>query len=355
MKNIFLSITACAIASAAPAQITITQNDLAPLYTQMRQAIDTMPTVNEGSAGASQTWNFATLPTHRVDTITFTLPQFTPYGGTFPGANLAADNNIDGTQSFIYLNSASSGIEINGQASDPFGTGVIAFPFSNTETLITFPSTYNTAFTDTASGVLQMYYGQDPGIGFTVDSFRVHSTVMKNSVMDAWGSVTTPAGTYNALRQNVKRLQYDTIDIYAFGNWFYEYYTQMDSNRVYSYWANSVGFPVAELTDEQETGTITQAWWLQSTALVGIPENNNAASASLYPNPASDNITFVSAGTNAVFITIYDMNGQLVEKQSVTGDRAGLNVSSYAAGMYFYQASDANGNVVSRGKFNVAH
>lgn len=353
MKHSVLTIFACALASAASAQITITTADVAPVYTVIYQANDTMPSVTVGSAGSNQTWSYTALVNHREDTLTFTMPAFTPYAAAFPNANLCAMNGATGN-SYTYLNNSAAELNIHGQAGDPLGVGMMAIPFNNPESLIMFPAAYGSSWIDTATAMFTMYYGQDPGIGFTVDSFRIHMFVKKTTDYDGWGSLTTPAGTYNVLRQNSLRVEYDTIDIYAFGNWIPSFFSQQDSNRVYTHWANGVGFPVCELTEAQDLGQVTEGNYLISTALIGMAENNAAAGLDLYPNPANDFINFKSENKNAKSISVYDVNGQLVRTVNVNSTLTRIDISSFAPGMYFYSVTDTNGTISARGKFNVA-
>lgn len=353
MKKTILSLFALTVAFAAAAQVTITTADVAPVFTVVRQANDTAPTVTVGAAGTNQTWNYTALQNQREDTLTFTLPNFTPYGSTFPGANLAAVLGANGT-AFTYLNNSAAELNIQGQAADPLGVGVMAIPFSNPESMIQFPAAYGSSWIDTATGIVQAYYGMDPGIGFTVDSFRIHLFVKKTTDYDGWGSITTPSGTYNVLRQNSLRVEYDTIDIYAFGNWAPNFFSQMDSNRVYTHWANGIGFPVCEITEGQDLGQVTSATYLINTALIGIADDFRDDHTSAYPNPANEIINFGFAEANVKSIQIMDMNGKLIETIAVDlNPRA--NVSTYAAGLYYYTKTDESGNIVARGKFCVAH
>lgn len=356
MKKSLLFITSLAFGSALTAQITITQSDIAPLYTQVRQAYDSMPTVTEGNAGANQTYNLSGLNNHVEDTLTFTLPQFTPYASDFPNANLAVINSNQGTPNYTYLMNTSSTLNIQGQASDPFATGTMAVSFDNDEVFIEFPSTYNSSYTDTASTYRQFFVGQNiPPLGY-VDSARIHMHVYKTSVVDGWGSCTTPLNTYNVIRQNIKRVEYDTIDVYAFSTWIPEVYTSMDSTRTYCFWANGIGYPVAQLEDYQDFGTITSAIWIPGLPQqIGVAEMANNINMNVYPNPSVETVTFGSNGAKLAAIYLLDMNGRIVKSANVTSDKTSINVSDLATGMYFYQAVDAHGTILEKGKLNVYH
>lgn len=339
---------------AAQAQITVTSADVAPIYTVLKEARDTTPTVLPGGTGSNQTWNFSALANQGLDTLTFTLPQFTPYASTFPSSNLAIIRRSQGVDSYNYANLSSSSLDVVGSAADPFSTGNnIAIQLPNPETITVFPSTMNTSFNDQAGGTFQFYFGVDPGIGFTIDSVRVHTRIQKNAVVDAWGSCTTPLGTYNVIRQNTMRTQWDTIDIYALGFWQNEFITQEDSARTYTYWTNGLGFPVVELTDDQNLGVITRATWTQSQpSQNGIAETVNAGSVRLYPNPASD-VLFIDTDNAAALVELYSADGRLAASETLTGIHNRIGTENLSAGLYVFQVKDRSGKVIERGKFNI--
>jgi Secretion system C-terminal sorting domain len=352
MKKILLTLSAALTVGSIYAQVTITSADIPAVFTVIREANDTLPSVAIGNGGSSQTWNYAALANHREDTTTYTQPQFTPFGSTFPAANMATV--IGSGVGYGYMNSSSSQVEILGQAGDPFGTGIVAVTYSNPEVLAMFPAAYGGNEIDTASSFLEFYLGIDPGVGFVIDSVRIRSFIKRTNDYDGWGSVTTPTGTYNVLRQNTLRVQYDTIDIYAFGAWIPEFFNQQDSNRVYSHWANGMG-NVCELTDAQDLGQITSAKYLLSSAAIGVPEFNSNNSLPSYPNPANDAINFATAGTATTTIMVFSSTGELIASIPVNSTNTLLDVSTYASGLYFYQAIDAKGNLSAQGKFSVAH
>ncbi|CAN5783255.1 hypothetical protein BH11BAC7_BH11BAC7_17530 [soil metagenome] len=355
MKTSLLCIAALTIGTALSAQITITQSDIAPLYSRVIQHNDTMPTVSEGNSGTNQTYNLSALQPQSTDTILFTLPQFTPNGANFPGSNFAAV--INSNQAYIYLNQSATAFQITGQAADPFGTGIVDIAYSDYEKVLKFPCTYNTSFTDTARGQGWTYLGYDPGVGFQIDSVNIRSTIFKTSTVDGWGNVTTPMGTFNALRVNTTRKQIDTIDVQTMNVWIYDAYIQTDSVRTYTYWANGIGYQLAELTDHQDFGSITSATWLDSIPQqnVGMNELAHQPEMNVYPNPSVEIVTFVSNGADVASIQILDMNGRIVKTTIVTADRTTVNVSDLSSGMYFFQAVNANGTILEKGKLNVYH
>jgi len=350
MKKSLLAFSALLTGSAAFAQISITQNDIGPVYNVIEQARDTTPTVTQGGSGANQTWNFAALANQAMDTMTFTMPSYTPYDTAFQNANLAVVQRSNGFDSYLYLEKNPATLDAWGQAmQNPFGSGTVVLGFNDPERMATFPMTYNTSFNDMATSNAQFYFGQDLGFG-QIDSVRIKTIVYKNSLVDGWGTCITPLGTYNAIRQNTMRTQYDTIDIYMFGSWIDDAFTQEDSARTYSYWANNMGMPVVDLVDDQNLGTITQARWISAQPqLIGIPEQNKAKTVSLYPNPASGTLFIETAEAKAAWAEIYSTDGRLLLRRELNGPRTQLDLD-LASGFYLWQVSDANGKPLDKGK-----
>lgn len=349
MKKQLLVLSLAAVAGTASAQITITAADQAPMLTVFNQARDTTQTQNEGGSGPSVTYNFAALLNQSEDSLTFTLPQWTPYGASYPQSNLSIV--INQGDAYIYSTQSSTMLEINGQAADPLGNGIIPLTFTNPETQMIFPAAYGSSFGDTAGGTNQFYMGYDPGVGFTVDSVRIHTYITKDSDFDGWGSITTPLGTFNTLRQNTYRKQIDTIDIYAFGNWAPAFFSQTDSTRTFTYWTNGVGFPLVELTAQDDLGMITNATWLVSNPTVtGIPANDNSNNIIAYPNPVADVLT-IQTTVEEGSIEVIDMTGRVVQTAVINSTSTRIDMSDLAAGMYTYRVVGQN----QQGKIQVAH
>lgn len=350
MKKQLLLLTGIAAVTGATAQVTLTQADLPAPFTVVHIANDTTMTQSPGNGGPSQTYAFSSLLNQGEDSLTFTLPQFTPYGQMYPMSNMAEILNLG--DAFIYATVTPTELLINGQAFDPLGTGIVPLTYMNPETQMIFPAAYGSSFADTATGFAQFFLGIDPGIGFVIDSVRVHSWVSKNSEYDGWGSCQTPLNTFNVLRQNTFRKQIDTIDIFAFGAWAPNFFSQVDSSRKFTYWANSIGFPVVELTDQDDLGQITDATWLAIMPTVtGIPVSDiPAGTVSAYPNPATDILTFETPSSEGS-IEIVDLSGRVVKVVAVTSTTTRVDVSDLASGMYTYRL---NGQAAA-GKVQIAH
>lgn len=73
--------------------------------------------------------------------------------------------------------------------------------------------------------------------------------------------------------------------------------------------------------------------------------NENAVSAKVYPNPASDDLT-IELNTNATSVSIIGMDGKVISTESVNANSVTVNVSALVAGVYVYEIVADNGEVV---------
>lgn len=82
---------------------------------------------------------------------------------------------------------------------------------------------------------------------------------------------------------------------------------------------------------------------------------NEIESANIYPNPASNKVNFDFGNNTVETLTVTDMNGRTIE--TVTGNTSfvTVDVNGLENGVYFYNAVDNAGNIISANKFVVNH
>lgn len=85
----------------------------------------------------------------------------------------------------------------------------------------------------------------------------------------------------------------------------------------------------------------------------GIADLGNTVETSIFPNPASDNITFRFEEELDARLNIYSTDGQMVYKGEVSGSETSLDVSSYANGTYYFAVYEEN-KKVSSGQFLIS-
>ena len=82
----------------------------------------------------------------------------------------------------------------------------------------------------------------------------------------------------------------------------------------------------------------------------GIPQYLTENDIVVYPNPVADQLT-VSLRTNSFQVTsmsVFDINGKLVNTQAVSDNQIEMNTQSLAAGSYFLRLSDGKNSVTTK-------
>lgn len=359
MKKSLLPVTIfCIGVLSASAQITITTADVATASKIIYQETDTLPTVSVGTPGASQTWNMALLNLGKKDTLSFLNASWHP-NSAFPTSNLALKQ---GYQDFYsYLINASTGLTVVGNAgTNDFGNGPVAITQINnpSEILMNFPATYNTTYTNNFTTTTPAFYlGITVPPGITLDSARAKSVVSKTVLVDAWGSITTPLGTYNVIRSKETKIKHDTTDIYAMGAWNplpgYTPQIAADSTVSFTWWANGIGFPIASATMDS-TGAVKSVQWLKVLPVTGINEITSSVKVNVFPNPADNELNMMIDGAKTESVQVFDITGRLMNTYAVENNTVLINTSAFANGIYTYSIIGKENGVLDHGKFTVA-
>jgi hypothetical protein len=263
MSAVMTILVICATSSQG--QITITLADFASIgdtITNVHDSIVPMGTTVGGTG--SQTWDYSDLQLDYTETITYVDPATTSNVGDFPVSTIATDND----QFTAYLKADSTGVVLEGIATDLLGTGTpLALVYSPGQTIIEFPSTDGSVFTDTSA-----YNFQFAGavVGAPIDSVGINHRSFLTSTIDAYGSVTTPSGTYQALRQFTIEITYDSLmardPIITLGQW-----QLIDPNLLgapnpvidtvynYQWYTNGEDYPVLQMETDGPAGNVLSA------------------------------------------------------------------------------------------------
>lgn len=339
-----LLIASLAITSVAVnAQITITSSDM-PVAGNSYIIADVNDSIPYGTSGANQTWDFSSWVNTGLDTTSFQAPSNLNGASFFPTATIGIASNT----TYSFFKNSSSAYEFLGYYSNTGGSDDLII-LSPAEKTITFPSTYQTTFNGTASLSLT-YAATQPG----VDSIRYNFDRNYISVIDAWGTLTTPAySNVNTLRQFITAVEQSSAYTLATGDSVWVLIPnspEADTSYMYRWLSNEHSYAVAEVY-ANPGDTLYYATYLTST-LVGVNEHaKNSNTVSVFPSPASDKVSFKGIDSDA-YLIIFDVNGKLVEKVSLRKNTT-INVSNYNNGVYFYNVVPLNGSAVSKGKFVV--
>ncbi len=360
MKKIITTILAALFVFAMNAQITLTQADFGNKFFHCVQAHDTLvdsANVHIGSPSAnSQTWNFTALHNNSTDTITFMDAATTSYASSFSNANIAfTQSNSPGTYNF--LNSTTSGVNAIGQGID-HGNITLTTPneaviLNTPQTYMPFPSTLNSTFSGNCHTTI-VIDTSFTYLAFNIDTVHDLHFITYSSVIDAWGTVTTPLGTFPCVRQKYTEKTIDSIYVHAaLLGWIYGTITIVDSTLSYRWYANNQGYPIVEINmNKTQTWDSSANWILNSSA--GLPGIDFAGtSVSIYPNPASTEINVVKGFDKTITVVIYDLLGNKITEQILTDNFSKISTATYPSGLYTYRIFDGNKTAISNGKLSI--
>ncbi|MFZ1322619.1 MAG: T9SS type A sorting domain-containing protein [Ignavibacteria bacterium] len=335
MKTLFLLLI-LALYSNVFSQITLTASNN-PVPGNSMRSIFCDTTLVQGNSGANQSWNFSVISFLDSSYQNWVNSSSTPYSAQFPLSNIAAQ--ADNEDSYTYFATSTSGMTENGYG----GTGNILL-YSDPKTILQYPFTYNSSFSDNFIGV-------QTGGGF--DIYR-QGTI--SAVCDAWGTLTLPTGTYN----NAIRIRYDFQN-----NDSSSAFTSVFNATYYQWYVSNTKFPVIEIRytnfsfNGVPVGSNKFVWYNPNNPSIGITQiNSNVADnfklSQNYPNPfnPSTKIKFdVTSGErnglSKVYIVVYDQLGKQVaalvnDNFSPGSYEVDWNAADLPGGTYFYRMTSGD-------------
>lgn len=338
MKNrlLFFSIFLFA-AIVINAQITITSAD-APSEGMIKyMGNDSVPSalVTQGSAGTNQTWNLSALNLIYYDTMRFVLPSATPYASQFPGTNLAVKFWLNGSQAYYFINKDNSGVYGKGAYGNLNLTlnHVIAVHFTPSMSIMRTPSAYSSNYTENYHYSVQSL--PPASLAGIVDSIKIHSWIIGVSNVDGWGSITTPGGTFNVIRQFLRETNKDTIWVKTFLGW-QQYATSKDTADTYKWLANGIGVSIAEMKMNRVANKAKSVTWYVP-APTSVEQLTNKSILNIYPNPASDFVYINNLDESSEYtVKIYDIPGKEVRSLHISNViKTEISFEGLKNGVYF--------------------
>lgn len=349
--SILLSLSILTLGNRLQAQDTITTSDMPIVGLTIMTDEDTtnLPSSGNASKIAPQTWNFGSLISQKVSTVTFVSPGSTKYSSFYPSSNLA--DSTYGTDGYTFLYNSPSSFSVNGME---VTYSYMGYNFGihlnlNPEYIQTnLPATIGSIVGGVSSGVQK--FAQTILI---IDSEEVNVTITYHDTVDAYGTMKLPNGKFNVLRQKRYSLTNEQLLIHTNGKWAVESSTNTKSYE-YDWYAKDVGYTLAQMNMDTSTGTMPQnVIWDASAVGAGVEEISHSGNTTIFPNPCTTKIEFRSTENYGQHILIYDVTGRKVAEQVMNNGFTTINTSRYAKGLYLYTVTDLSGKVIDNGKFSV--
>lgn len=306
MKQIFTIIFIFSFAGLF-AQITVTNSDMPSSGDTIRTSLTVAIEAYDFSrTGNNFVWDFSGLTpiSQDVDTfmsVTETPVAFWPFFIT--SANLANKINpasllpgLPELEAYRFYNNTSSSFKDVG-----YGILITGIPlplkYSNADMIYKFPMNNGTTH-ESASGLEVSI----PDLGYImIDRDR-------SCVVDGWGTLTTPYGTFEVLRLKSTVSEYDSIYIDSL-----QQGVPLQRNYIEYQWiGKNMGLPLLRATVDELFGTSVVYIDSLRDVNVGIEPKQLAESFPVYPNPVQDQINFDLNFDKAcqVQISVFDMSGK---------------------------------------------
>ncbi|NRB51950.1 MAG: T9SS type A sorting domain-containing protein [Saprospiraceae bacterium] len=375
-QSLLLTFIWICVCGSLTAQISISSDYFPTNGDTIYIAIDNLPAgIEVGSEGPNQTWDFSTLQAPFSRRTIYRNSSSGNFFNEYPSSELLAEL-VENAES--YYNVTATRFELQGfGGSDPIGLGVQALPkyspplverWAPLEYEDEHSSEANISYAFSADDLPDEI--TDP-LPITPDSFRVRYSLSREDVVDAWGSMTIPGGTYDVLRE--KRTTQQDVRLDAKVGFFgWQDITDIvleaiDIEEVlgmanalgestitsYHFYSDEAKEPIAVVTMDQE-GMNPVRVEFKGTDVISNVQNVNALKPGVYafPNPAIVNVRFEFSNLKPGDYTlrIYNILGVEVwkEKYNVNGFRTEkIDISSLRKGTYLYSLSNERGKTLA--------
>lgn len=293
--------------------------------------------------GTNFNWNFSALVSTNEGVRSFKSALQTPYAFFFLSTSAYGEKLADtigaGPLTLTnYYNFYKKQTSPNAFIADGVGMTYSSLPipsyYSDKDELYLFPMSYpkydstTFKFTTSTGGIIPISYSK---VGYRV------------TVVDGWGTVTTPYGTENCLRLISTQYAMDSLKntIIPIPLGFPNY------QRSYQWLTLNSKIPFVEITGNLvgTTFTPTQAryrGYAKESVVTSIKETQGNA-FSLYPNPVKDKIYL--NGLTKSSCAIYSSDGKLIRifPEKTFAVEETLDVAELAAGIYFLKITQVEG------------
>lgn len=331
-KVIFLFLISSTALWAQPVLNSADMDPLPGTVINYEHMSDSLVSINLGSPGVNQSWNFTSVTTFVQDVDYYVDPSATPYADNYPDANRSVYTD-SAPDLYNYFNHTSSDFWTLGYAGEAGGVPVMV-NFNNTQPMISFPATYQDEWATV--------FDYDMGIA----GFSVYDSTY--NIIDAWGTVTDVYGTFPCLRNKKHR----TVITYASG-----FPVNTITFWTYDWLVPGVGPMVSIYSDIGETNPNFTMGSLGRVVDMNTGVSDPGLSLSVqdfrlqpaYPNPFNPetNISFSLPAGSEISLVIYDANGNEVSTIANGLFSAGNHTSTWNAqylpsGVYFARLLSGN-------------
>ncbi|MEL7223024.1 MAG: T9SS type A sorting domain-containing protein [Bacteroidota bacterium] len=359
---LFGSMSICQLS----AQITLQSTDYFPaLGDTLKTMIDTAPEgVTVTAPGGDQNWNFSALQSGFSQVRYSVDPETGNVSDSYPNADVLVEQ--EGAGAGYYTSDENAFATIGFSGGDPLGLGFnINAPFDPPYVERWAPL----AFFDlrNTDGALRVTLPADElptellgELPLTPDSVRVSITSTRTDLIDAWGTLTIPGGTYEVLRE--KRIEERSVTVETkIGSFPWIDLTpqilellmigELEEQTLvsYTFWSNQAKEPIAIINLNADETEIESVEFKDNDVVTNtITVNAQEPAIAVYPNPAmiEARVEFANMPSGNYTLSFFNLAGKrvLANQYYINGYHlAKVNVTQLPKGIYLYTVRDQNG------------
>lgn len=332
--------------------------------------------VNDG--GEDQTWDFSSLRGDIKQEIEYFSPADATSANLIPDATCVQFLGQGGGEQYFEATSqhfAALGI-IGGNTT---GLGFVSNTIYEDPYILRRAMTYRAGdiLTTEAKATVRLSLSDLPSIisdslgsigGGLIDSIGFGVELNRRDVIDGWGTLKIPGGSYDVLRETRREERKTVIEAKApFVGWIDVTEIAIEAIGDAGNFANDTTFTQIYLSDEakEPIAVVTLSDDMQSASSVEFKDNgvtgthiitdDGVIEMSVTPNPATGpiNVTFENLPKGDYQVGLYDLNGKLLRNQSFSSSKNITLTESRDAlqsGIYFISLKSANGTLLATEK-----
>jgi len=370
MKSIILTVLSLLFVFIIQARITITDTYFPQAGDTLKTAFDGMPSgivINPSGGTTDQTWNFNSVQGMSRQTIYRPASEGNA-SAEYPTADLFVQ--LDPVGETYYKKTASTFELIGYQGLDPANLGINLLVHLN-PTLIERRAPLSFIDFGVSHSAIILPFSADviPGgildsLPIQPDSIRLRITIDRSNVVDGWGKLTIPGGTYDVLREKQIEEQETLLDVKVglgqFSYWIEDVeipgldFLGKDTITTFTFYNDVEKEAIAIVTVDNQNNDIVNTVEYKDNGIQTNIRYVNTGRPDLiaYPNPAIDEvrIDFFNLPTSDYTLKIYNILGIVVweKKYSISGNRnEKISLTALRKGTYLYSLVSDTGKIIS--------
>jgi hypothetical protein len=288
--------------------------------------------LSEGNAGANQSWDFSTVGASGFITSFLKSPADVTGSSNYPGVTYIETYDEGGFTFSEFMQEGNDSLTTLGVRDVILETD-ISFVYENPLRSLIYPFSYESAYSD-------VFKGQG-----TNASYLVFRNGNASYTADAWGTLTTPIGTFaNTLRVKTIMSVKDNINFNGIPN---PPAISSDSSVTYSWISPELpGVILFSITNGIFDNEEYSSGYYGELSGVGFSTIKSAVEFTISPNPATTHFSILNETGKLKSAGIYSVDGRLIRSISHeinSTSRSTISTQGISPGVYLVQLETKEG------------